>query len=588
MSSRTLVAAGIAAAGIALGLVAYDVQVDDLGSYTTQARSLGVVAVAWAFLFSGLVAWWYRPRNRMGPLMAATGVALVLRQLRYSHDEALFTVFFLLGELPYVLIAHVTFAYPSGRLSDRIERRFVQAGYAIAIVFPLLTLLFYDAARPLRFFDDTARESLFLVTGSAGTVDAIQDAFVLVAYGVFAALFIGLIARKLVTASARGRQVLLPLLVAAVAVGLRAVFECVFTFAGRPAGVAYEYLFWWQFAAFIALPIALLAGLLRARLAQASVGDLVMTLERTPPTGLRDALAHTLGDRTLEIAFWLPEREEYVDPLGRPVALPSPGSRRALTKLEHAGAPFAALLHDPTLSEEPELVQAAGAAAHMALENARLQAEVRAQLAEVDESRARIVAAAGEERRRIERDLHDGAQQRLVALALELRSAQRKLGTTPDPDVERLLEAAVTELQAAVEELRELAHGVHPTILAQEGLPGALDALASRTPLPVTVQTSLSGRLSPEVEATAYFVACEALTNAVKHGRATQATISASRPDGVLCVEVTDDGVGGAEPQNGSGLRGLADRVEAQGGRLTVESPAGGGTRVVGEIPCES
>ena len=129
---------------------------------------------------------------------------------------------------------------------------------------------------------------------------------------------------------------------------------------------------------------------------------------------------------------------------------------------------------------------------------------------------------------------------------------------------------------------------MHPTILAQEGLPGALDALAARTPLPVTVQTSLSGRLSPEVEATAYFVACEALTNAVKHGRATQATISATLPDGVLVVEVEDDGVGGAEPLNGSGLRGLADRVEAQGGRLTVESPAGGGTRVVGEIPCES
>jgi signal transduction histidine kinase len=587
MASKAVLG-GIAAAGIALGLVAYDVQVDNLGPYTASSRSMAIVAVAWAFLFSGLIAWSRRPRNRMGPLMVATGFALLLRQLRYSHDAALFTVFFLLGELAYALIAHVTLAYPSGRITDRIERAFVKTAYGVAIVFPLLTLLFYDATKPLRFFDPTARESLFLVAGSAGAVEGIQEAFVVVAYGVMPALFVVLIARKLITASARGRRVLAPLLVAAVAVALRAIFECIFTFAGRPDGVAYEHVFFWQIAAQIALPIALLAGLLRARLARASVGDLVMALERTPPTELRDALARTLGDPTLEIAFWIPERQEYVDPLGFPVALPLPGSRQAVTRLEHKGEPFAAFVHDPTLSEEPRLVQAAGAAAHMALENVRLQAEVRAQLAEVEESRARIVAAGGEERRRIERDLHDGAQQRLVALALELRRAQRKLGTSSDPTVERLLESAVSELQVAVEELRELSHGVHPTILAQEGLSGALDALAARTPLPVTLRTAFDGRLPPEVEATVYFLACEALTNAVKHGRASRATVSASLSDHVLLVEVTDDGIGGAELQNGSGLRGLADRVEAQGGRLTVESPPGGGTRVVGEIPCAS
>ena len=535
MASKAVLG-GIAAAGIALGLVAYHVQVDNLGPYTANSRSMAIVAVAWAFLFSGLIAWSRRPRNRMGPLMVATGFAFLLRQLRYSHDGALFTVFFLLGELAYALIAHVTLAYPSGRITDRIERAFVKTAYGVAIVFPLLTLLFYDATKPkpLRFFDPTARESLFLVAGSAGAVEGIQDAFVVVAYGVMPALFVTLIARKLIMASSRGRRVLAPLLVAAVAVALRAIFECISAFAGRPDGVAYEHVFFWQIAAQIALPIALLAGLLRARLARASVGDLVMALERTPPTGLRDALARTLGDPTLEIAFWIPERQEYVDPLGFPVALPLPGSRQTVTRLEHKGEPFAAFAHDPTLSEEPRLVQAAGAAAHMALENVRLQAEVRAQLVEVEESRARIVAAGGEERRRIERDLHDGAQQRLVALALELRSAQRKLGATSDPEVERLLESAVSELQVAVEELRELAHGVHPTILAQEGLSGALDALAARTPLPVTLRTAFEGRLPPEVEATAYFVACEALTNAVKHGRATQATISATLPDGVL------------------------------------------------------
>jgi signal transduction histidine kinase len=212
---------------------------------------------------------------------------------------------------------------------------------------------------------------------------------------------------------------------------------------------------------------------------------------------------------------------------------------------------------------------------------------MRAQLLEVQESRVRIVQAADEERRRIERDLHDGAQQRLVALALQLRSAQRELGVRADPEVDRLLADAVDELQVAVEELRELARGVHPAILTEDGLAAALESLTSRAPIPVALDVS-EGRLPAQVEATAYFVACEALANVVKHAQASRATVSAHRRNGVLLVEVEDDGVGGAHAENGSGLRGLADRVEALGGRLVVESPAGGGTHVVGEIPCGS
>jgi signal transduction histidine kinase len=212
---------------------------------------------------------------------------------------------------------------------------------------------------------------------------------------------------------------------------------------------------------------------------------------------------------------------------------------------------------------------------------------VRAQLETVKESRTRIATAADEERRRIERDLHDGAQQRLVALALELRSAQRTLGQAADPELDRLLASTADELQVAVEELRSLAQGIHPGTLTQAGLGSALESLAARMPVPVTVE-ALAERLSPEVEATAYFVASEALTNVAKHARASKATVRARRDDGTLVVEVSDDGVGGARPDAGSGLRGLADRVEAQGGRLRVESAPGSGTRVVGEIPCVS
>jgi signal transduction histidine kinase len=198
----------------------------------------------------------------------------------------------------------------------------------------------------------------------------------------------------------------------------------------------------------------------------------------------------------------------------------------------------------------------------------------------------RIVRAADEERRRIERDLHDGAQQRLVALALQLRGAQRQLGASTDPEVERLLAEAVAELQVAVEELRELARGVHPAILTEDGLAAALESLASRTPIPVALDVS-DARLPAQVEATAYFVACEALANVVKHAQASRAAVSARRTNGVLVIHVEDDGVGGAHA-DGSGLRGLADRVEALGGRLVVQSPVGGGTQVMGEIPCES
>jgi signal transduction histidine kinase len=395
-----------------------------------------------------------------------------------------------------------------------------------------------------------------------------------------------LIVRRLVTATPRARRLLAPLLLAAVVAALRSVWECIFTFVDRPPSIAYNQLFWWQIVGFIAFPIAIVDGLLRARLAHAGVGDLVLELERTPQHRLGETLSRALRDRTLEIAFWVPDRGEYVDASGRTIVLPTDGIR-AVTKLDSDGEPVAALIHDPSLLEDPRLVEAATAAARLSLENARLHAETRAQLAQVQESRARIVTAADEERRRIERDIHDGAQQRLVALGLRLRSAQRTAGAASDPQLRKLLEGTIGELQVAVDELRELARGVHPAILTEEGLCAALEALATRSPFPIALDVE-DERMPEHVEATAYFVACEALANVGKHSNASKATVEAHRRNGVLTIEVDDDGVGGASAQNGSGLRGLADRVEALGGRLVIDSPDGGGTRVVAEIPCVS
>ncbi|HSE82639.1 MAG TPA: sensor histidine kinase [Gaiellaceae bacterium] len=577
----------LAAAGIALGVLAYRVQIDNLGPLTSSTQALAIVAVGWAFLGAGLIAWARRPGNRLGPLLTAAGFALLARQFRYSHDPLAFTVFFTLSELSYGLAAHSVLAYPSGHVRGRAEQLLVRVGYASVLVFPLAILLVYDGTERLRFMDPRPHENLLLVWENGSLAVTLQRIFVVWVWGVLASIFIALVLRRLVRATPRARRLLAPLCLAAVVFALRAVYEGIFAFVDRPSAVVDDVLFWWQIAGFMALPIALVAGMLRARLARANVGELVLELERTPPEGVRDALARALADPALEVGFWLPERLEYVDGRGRPLVLPGEDDDRAVTHLDHDGEPVAVIVHDASLVDEPELLLASGAAARLALENARLHADMRAQLLEVQESRVRIVQAADEERRRIERDLHDGAQQRLVALALQLRSAQRELGHTADPEVDRLLAEAVDELQVAVEELRELARGVHPAILTEDGLAAALESLTSRAPIPVALDVS-EGRLPAQVEATAYFVACEALANVVKHAQASKATVSAHRRNGVLIVEVEDDGVGGAHAENGSGLRGLADRVEALGGRFVVESPTGGGTHVVGEIPCGS
>jgi len=570
------------AAGGALGVAAYRAQTHALHSPKHAAAQ---IAVGWAYILAGLVAWHRRPANRMGWLMVLTGFALLARQLRYSDDALLFTVFFIFGDLGYALVGHSALAYPSGRITDRWERALAIAGYTTVLVFPPLTALFYDGVHPMIGFDPRPRDSLVSVDGNPHVVEVLQKTQIVVFFGVLASLFIVLVVRRYWRATPRMRRILAPLMVAALAFALRAIYECVATFVDFK--LAYDYLFWWQVAAFIALPIALLAGLLRAHLARAGVGDLVLELQHARPQEVRDALARALDDQTLEVVFWLPERNTYADVGGRPVEL-HVDLDRAVTLLEHDGEPLAAIVHDPSLLEEPELVSAAGAAARLALENAQLQAETRAQLAQVKESRVRIVAAADEERKRIERDLHDGAQQRLAALAVQLRTAQKRLGEgAADPAVDALLDSAVAELQAANAELRELVRGVYPAILTEEGLAAAVESLALRNPFPIDLDV-VEGRLPAQVEATAYFVTCEGLANVAKHAQASRASVCISQRNGLVEVEISDDGIGGAQPLENSGLSGLADRVEALGGRLRVESPAGGGTSIRAEIPCAS
>jgi signal transduction histidine kinase len=257
---------------------------------------------------------------------------------------------------------------------------------------------------------------------------------------------------------------------------------------------------------------------------------------------------------------------------------------RVDTFIEPDGRRLAVLIHDPALDEG--LVRAAGAAAGMAIQNERLRAQVRAQLEEVRASRHRIVEAGDRERRRVERNLHDGAQQRLVTISLELAMLQQR----PDLDPATLggLEHASAELRSAMSELRELARGIHPAILTEEGLGAAVESVADRSAVPVQVHIDLNGRMPEPVEATAYFVVTESLANVAKYAHASVVRVEVAKRDGTLHVEVSDDGQGGADIGRGSGLRGLEDRVAAVGGTLRIESPRGNGTRVLAEIPSDA
>jgi signal transduction histidine kinase len=312
----------------------------------------------------------------------------------------------------------------------------------------------------------------------------------------------------------------------------------------------------------VSVPLAFLFGILHQQLARAGMADLVVALQRAPESRrLGVALAKALGDPSLVLAYWLPRFDSYVDAEGRPVALPEEGSGRATTFVDNDGHHVAALVHDSALAHQPDLLEVVCAAANVALERERLQAELEARVVELRASRERIVTAGDAERRRLERDLHDGAQQRLVSIALQLSLLKGRIQNDP-ATAEQLVKTAGDELALS---LAELARGIHPAVL-EHGLAAALDSLASRAAVPTKVLFETSERLPGAVELAAYFVASEALANVAKYAQATTVSMRVWRTGLIASIEIADDGVGGADDAAGSGLRGLADRVEALAG----------------------
>jgi signal transduction histidine kinase len=540
---------------------------------------VGEVVVSASFIVTGLFAWSRRPTNRMGRLMVALGLCLLLIPLAAPPWLILYPIGLVGFTLAGTLLGYLILAFPSGELRSNANRALIVVTTVLPFVPRVFRLLSFDpAAQGLPFGNPYLVIHDAAFAAMMAPLPYVTDVIVLVAFTAFVAV-------RWLRASRTARRALLPMMIPTSLILITLLAETLVILGDGPAAIK-EFLSASQFVIRVALPIGFLVGLLRIWIARGAVADLVVELGETPsPARLRDALAHALGDPNLAVAYWSDTSGAFVEANGGVVRLPVDGSGRAVTVLERGGTPIAAIIHDAALLDDPGLVASVSSALRLAVENDRLHAEVEAQLDEVRASRARVVAAGDAERKRLERDLHDGAQQRLVSLTLALRLARRKLGAEGDPAVALSLDQASGEAKAALSELRELARGIHPQILTEAGLGAALQSLADRSPLDVSIESRIADRYSAAVEGTVYFVVSEALANVAKYARATHALVRTDFGDDGFTVEITDDGIGGADPAHGSGLRGLADRLAAVDGTLEITSPTGGGTRLLAHIP---
>jgi signal transduction histidine kinase len=524
-----------------------------------------------SFAACGLVAWRRRPDSAIGPMLTIAGFGVLVPEILVQIDAPVtFTLALLCGELWILVYAALILSFATGgRLTSRIDVVIVNTFFFGLVVMQLAVMLFLPDERNLLLIwpDADAAETLTRIQFGVLAVAALAAAVVT--------------ARRWRTASRPRRRALLPSLGGSLSAVLYAA-NLTTLIADSPSTFLMSVLN----AALLTVPAALLWGLLRSRLAAAGLPELFRELGTLRGARLEEGLAATLGDPGLVLAYRVPGADDFIDGAGRPVDVPAPGSGRSTAPIERDGRELGLLVYDASLDDDPELVGAVAATAAIALDDARLQAESADRLAELRASRERLVTAGDAERRRLERDLHDGAQQRLVSVALQLRLIERNIRTDPDL-AEQLVAAAGDELSQSLQELRELARGIHPAVL-NHGLKAALESLASRSPVPATVACADTERLPEPVELAAYFVACEALANVAKYAQATTASVRVSRRNGVVVVEIADDGVGGADESAGTGLQGLADRVAALDGTLRILSPPGAGTVVTAELPCAS
>jgi signal transduction histidine kinase len=571
-------AAGPVALAVGLGALAV---ARGPGRFTTYAGRSGLaasltVAAGLALVGAGLVTSFSRPAGRIGDLAVLAGL-IWFAPVWVGWDKGpplVRSLGMLAAGLAFPLLLHLVLAYPSGQLHGTAARVLVAAAYLEAALAALGQALFRDP-----FYDPNCwancSDNDFLVRSLPQLARAIEAAdrwFTVAA----ATALVALCARRLLQDSGPARRALLPVVPAAILLA-GAVTAHAVALQRRPLEDPSDPAFRTIFALGCTAVILLAAGLVwvtvRTRSQRRAVARIATSLGQAPPPGsLQAALAQAVGDPELRIAYWLPTFEHYVDATGRPVAKPAGGPGRALTVLVRDGRRVAVVSHTAAL---PDLEREIGAAVRLALENERLQAEALAQLDQLRASRVRIVETGDSERRRLERDLHDGAQQRLLALSYDLRLARAQAEADGDAPTGSLLTQATGQAQAALEELRELAHGIYPAILAEAGLTPALATLADAAPLPVEIRDAAEGRYPAVVETCAYLLVAEALEDAA--GRdASHATVSVARDGGRLVITVQDDGT-----DRTAAMVQLADRIGALDGQLAVEP-----MRLQAELPC--
>jgi signal transduction histidine kinase len=533
--------------------------------------AVGVALVLSGVLFGG------EPAQRgTARLFLVTGFVWLLNDLGAREYGVLPAIGWLSKPVDELLLMVIILRYPYPRITDPLIRRILAATITVVVALHLASGLTWRpvwGGWPSTFWWPTvlplrgAQPYIFRAYNIAGLVAAV--------------IAVGLVVRRFRRAGGLERRELVPVLVAVAALGINIiVIESLIAATGQEdVGDALAIV---KAVFSLTVPLAFLAAALRRSLDRAAVADLVIGVSQPATTAsVRDALRRALADPGLDLFVWLPDRQAYVNAdaaTGDP-----PMDRRLRREVDDAtGRRLAVVLTDPALRRRPDLLDAAIRAATLGLENARLHADLLAQLDELQQSRTRIVEAGIEQRRQVERDLHDGAQQQLLALAATIGRAHT---AAADPTMRQLMDQARTELRRALKDLRDLARGIHPAVLEQVGLAAAVEAVSESLPLPVQVHIT-APRLPPTVEATAYFVICEALVNATKHANATSARVTTERHDATLSVTVEDDGTGGATPSPGGGLAGLSDRVTALGGQLTIHSPIDAGTRLTVELPC--
>jgi signal transduction histidine kinase len=527
------------------------------------------IAVGWILVGAGVLAWSRRPESWTGPLLVIAGFSWMVGGFRFGWPPLVETVAILVTGTHLFILPWVVLGFPSGRLTRRVDQAWIALAAVLIYAFNVGFALTWPGG--LLAGDSDGSEALALAQLAA-----------IVGYA-YAIPFAAYLLYRLGRASSAARRLSLPAYLAYIAYSLVPDENTADLLGVVPPEAHVIWLM--HYAAVALVPVTLVIGLISEEPARAAAGRLAAEVGSSSAPSLREALARALGDSSLQV--WRTDATgTFVDPDGAPMRGPPAPAGRSVTLVESKGTTLAALVHDPALRAEPEVVAAVVSVARLALENERLQERLAEQLDEVEASRLRIVEATDAERRRIERDLHDGAQQSLVSALLGVRLSRGMLDGDPaSAPAADSLDRSARHLEDALRELRELAHGIHPAVLTESGLTAAFESLAERSSVPTTLSVDVPTRLPASVEEAAYFVAAEAMANAAKHARAGALSIDARLEEDRLVLRVADDGAGGARPE-GSGMRGMADRVSALGGLMTVSSPVGHGTSIEASLPC--